>query len=145
MKRRFSVIPAVYFVLVNEGKVLLSLRKNTGFFDGFYGLVAGHVEGNETMSAAMVREIREEIGLSISEEDLEMRYVSHRKSDDRESVDFFFYCSKIIRGIVNKEPLKCQELRFFPLDSLPKKIIPFVKVALCELEQHKTYNEYGWL
>ena len=34
----------VYLVLERDGKVLLSLRENTGYEDGKWSLVAGHAE-----------------------------------------------------------------------------------------------------
>ncbi len=42
--------------------ILMSLRKDTGYMDGFYSLCAGHVDEGETVLEAMVREAREEIG-----------------------------------------------------------------------------------
>ena len=45
-QEKFRAIVSVYLVLQNtDGKVLLLLRKNTGYCDGQYGLPAGHVDG----------------------------------------------------------------------------------------------------
>ena len=56
---RFKLVPAAYLVIVREGKILLLRRFNTGFEDGNYSMIAGHLEGNETFIQAMVREARE--------------------------------------------------------------------------------------
>ena len=45
-----------------EWEILLHQRKNSGFFDGHYSLVAGHMENGETIHAAAIREAQEEIG-----------------------------------------------------------------------------------
>jgi len=45
-----------------EWEILLHQRKNTGFFDGHFSLVAGHMEDGETIITAAIREAQEEIG-----------------------------------------------------------------------------------
>ena len=144
MSKRFSVIPAVYLVLIDQNKVLLSLRKNTGFADGWYGLVAGHVDGGETMMQAMIREAYEEAGLKLEPKDLRMASVTHRKSDDRESADFFFLCRLSKPNLSNKEPEKCSELKFFAVDHLPVNTIPYVQEGIRNCLSGINYSEAGW-
>ena len=64
-KERFKITPASYFALIKDGQVLLQLRKNTGYRDGEYGLVAGHVEPHESFAQALIREIEEEAGIKL--------------------------------------------------------------------------------
>lgn len=42
-KERFKVVPAVYLVLRRGEGVLLLRRANTGYQDGKYSLIAGHL------------------------------------------------------------------------------------------------------
>ncbi|MBI5728493.1 MAG: NUDIX domain-containing protein, partial [Candidatus Magasanikbacteria bacterium] len=66
---KFKAILSVYLILENDqGEVLLLLRENTGFCDGQLGLPAGHVDGGETLHAAMCREAKEEVGLQLRAE-----------------------------------------------------------------------------
>lgn len=47
MKERYKFICAMYLILIKENKVLLLKCANTGYEDGNYSLVAGHMDGNE--------------------------------------------------------------------------------------------------
>jgi 8-oxo-dGTP diphosphatase len=62
---RFQVVPSAYLIFrrtVEEGdQVLLMLRAGTGYMDGHWATVAGHVEAGESCAAAAVREAREEL------------------------------------------------------------------------------------
>ena len=53
-KERFKITPAPYIVTVKDNNVLLQLRRNTGYCDGQYGLISGHVEKDETSKRALI-------------------------------------------------------------------------------------------
>lgn len=67
---RFKITPAVHLLLIKNGKILLLRRKNTGFYDGSYSVVAGHLDGGETATSAMIRETKEECGITLNFESL---------------------------------------------------------------------------
>src|SRR2546425_12571173 len=79
---------AVHVFLLRGEDVLLLRRLNTGYEDGKLSVVAGHVEAGETITQAAIRETREEVGIELSVDRLEVVGVMHRKSAD-ERVDFF--------------------------------------------------------
>jgi 8-oxo-dGTP diphosphatase len=141
---RFKAYAAVYLVLENDGKILLSRRLNTGYQDGNYSLVAGHLDGGETTRQAIIREAREEAGVEIQPEDLEVVHVSHRYSPHREYFDVYLRASKYSGEVVNLEPDKCDELAWFRLDELPDNIIPEVKKTLDNIQNGKHFDEFGW-
>ena len=87
---RHNIIPASYLLLLNNGKVLLQRRCNTGFEDGNYGLISGHVEVGETFTQGLIREIHEEIGIILRPTDIELVHIMHRKAATSERVDAFF-------------------------------------------------------
>jgi 8-oxo-dGTP pyrophosphatase MutT (NUDIX family) len=57
-KKRFEMPVAVHLFLIEENKILLLRRFNTGYEDGNYSLIAGHLDGNEDVKSAMIREVR---------------------------------------------------------------------------------------
>ena len=67
----------------NKTEVLLSLRKNTGYRDGEYELPGGHVEANEDLMKAMVREAKEELLIDIKVEDLQIVHILHHYKGNR--------------------------------------------------------------
>ena len=142
-KERLKAILAVYLVINKDNKTLLYLRQNTGYCDGMYSLIAGHVEKDESIFDAMIREAKEEAGIDIKKEDLRHLTTMHRLSDS-ERVDFFFELKDFDGKIINKEPSKCKELDFFDLDNLPKNTIDYVKKALFHGKNEITICDHGW-
>ena len=69
-EERFKAVMAVFLVLRRGDEVLLMRRAGTGFCDGQYSVPTGHVDGNEPLTHAMVREAKEEVGVGIKPEDL---------------------------------------------------------------------------
>ena len=136
---RFKMRVAVHLISNNNNKVLLLRRYNTGYEDGNYSVVAGHVDGNETIISAMKREAKEEACIDIDEKDLKIVQVMHRKAED-ESIDYFLYCEKYTGNIIIGEPNKCDELKFYEIDKLPKNTIPYIKQAI---ENHKNGVEFS--
>jgi ADP-ribose pyrophosphatase YjhB (NUDIX family) len=144
MSTRFTYIGSAYLFLIKDNQILLQRRFNTGFQDGNYGVPAGHLDGGETAREGCAREIREEIGVSINPDNLTVVHIMHRKAAKDERIDFFMTASKYDGEIVNNEPDKCDDLRWFPLDSLPENMVDYVKVALNSYLQKQIYSEYGY-
>jgi len=140
-------VAAVYLVLLSEGKILLSKRANTGYEDGNYGLVAGHVETGETLRQAMAREALEEAGLVIAEADLDLALTMHRRSPSSkppERLDFFMTATKYTGELTNKEPDKCTDLAWFGRNAPPENLITYIREALNLIAEDVRYSEYGW-
>lgn len=147
MKKRHQNIPASYLVLLKDDQVLLSRRFNTGYEDGKYSLVAGHVDPGETFTQCIIREAREEAGIVLDPEDLKAVHFMHRdsrKKELNERIDVFFLAEDWQGTPKNKEPKKCDDLSWFNLDDLPQNTLPYIKEALKNIQNKSYYSEFGW-
>lgn len=148
IKERPKVIPAVYLVLTENDRILLSRRYNTGFQDGKYSLPAGHLSGREeTFIQAIIRETREEIGVKIEPANLGLVHVMHRKQSkptDETRIDLFFRANKWKGEPRIMEPDRCDDLKWCDPDRLPRNTIPYVKQAIGCVRNRIVYSEYGF-
>ena len=121
-------------------------RFNTGYEDGKYSFVAGHIEAGESARSAIVREAKEEAGFILKPEDLHLIHVMHRGADKKstERIDWFFTASNWEGEIINCEPHKCDDLSWFSLDNLPNNTIQYIQHAISEWQQGELYSEFGF-
>lgn len=140
---KFNFRAAVYLIMREENKVLLIRRFNTGWMDGMYSLPAGHVDGNETVQVAMAREAKEEINLDISPNDLSVLHIMHRRSD-YEYFDFFLEATKYNGILKNNEEDKCDEIKWFPFDSLPENTLDYIKEVFKQISEGKNFSSFGF-
>lgn len=144
MKNRFKAIVTVGLILIRKDEILLLRRYNTGYADGQYGLVAGCVEDKESVTQAMIREAYEEAGIILLPEWLKMSCVMpDAKSGSSDYIHFYFMADQWQGEISNKEPNKCDDLRFFSMENLPENIVPFIRVGITESLKGNHFVEYG--
>jgi 8-oxo-dGTP diphosphatase len=112
-------------ILQKNNDLLFLLRKNTPFFSNHYGLIGGKVEDNESITAALIREIYEEINITITQDNMNFAHcLSFKNEQDKEILAFVFRINHWAGEIENKEPDKCAELAWFTPENLPENIIP---------------------
>ncbi|MGH3651635.1 NUDIX domain-containing protein [Glutamicibacter sp.] len=128
-----------YAILRRGNDVLLQLRSGTGYMDGFWSTAAaGHVEPGEAADAAAVREAREELGIRIAGPQLQPLCTVHRNQPGGTRVgacvDFFFLVRQWSGTPRLMEPGKAAELRWFPLDALPRNLVEQERLVLSRLD-----------
>lgn len=144
-KERFAMLVTIHILFLKDKQILLPLRKNISSA-GLYGLVAGHLDGKETVTNAIIREAREEADVIIKKQDIEFTTVCHsyNQKNKQEIIQFYVICKRWSRKIKNNEPDKCADLSFFPLNALPKNMVPYVKDGIKKTMEGVKYYEYGW-
>lgn len=129
---------------MRDEKILLSRRFQTKYEDGNYSMIAGHADGKETMREAIAREALEEGGIVVNSQELEHMLTMHRWCGDHERIAFFFKADDWKGEIQNKEPNKCDDLRWFPLNQLPDNTIPYIATAIDCCVNGVGYTEFAW-
>ena len=132
-------------------EVLLQLRANTGYMDGYWAAAAaGHVEAGESVLQAAAREAREELDVAIEPADLRPLCSMHRTHGNGRSiderVDFFFECWTWTGQPRLVEPDKTAGLRWFALNGLPDNVVPHELTVLRSLtgERLEPITTYGF-
>jgi 8-oxo-dGTP diphosphatase len=140
-KIRHKITPEVYLLLKRNEDVLFIRRFNTGFEDGLYTLVAGHVEAGESFSEAVIREAREEAGIDLQLEHLKVVHVMHRKYAREERIGVFVQAETWHNEPRIMEPHKHDDLRWISLRSLPSNTSSYVKFALDKIQNSEFFSE----
>ncbi|MCX6741564.1 MAG: NUDIX domain-containing protein [Candidatus Pacearchaeota archaeon] len=140
MSEKHKLLPAVYLILEKGNSLLLLRRFDTGYSDGSYTFISGHVEEKESFTDAIIREAKEEAGIIIHKEDLEIAHVNHRPH--KNYIDVYFYAKKWKGEIKNNEPNKCDDLSWFDKNNLPDNLLPHVKYVLSQIKLSESYSEF---
>jgi 8-oxo-dGTP diphosphatase len=144
-KERFKLIPTVYLLLRRGNEVLLLKRVNTGYQDGKYSVITGHLEGDELATAGIVREAKEEAGITIDPTNIKLVHTCHRLTRNdpgQERMDLIFETATWQGEVANAEPHKCDDLSWFRLDALPDNMLPLVRNIINDVERGVNFSEY---
>lgn len=142
-KERNKSVPASYILLKKGNEILLGRMQNTGYYDGWYGMPAGHVDAKELPIDAAVREAKEEIGIDINPKDIQFAHALYRTAHDitGDRSDYFFMVQKWDGEPKIMEPEKCDDLKWFNIEKLPENTIHHERHAIDKIKQGISYSE----
>lgn len=114
------------FVINDNKQVLLQKRSaNKRFNPNKWGLCSGHVDANESLEDAAIREIKEEIGLDVTKEDLHKYGEKELTLRETNSHIIYFYYIKTNKN-ANEFTIQTEELsevKWFDIDDVINMII----------------------
>ncbi|MCL2092170.1 MAG: NUDIX domain-containing protein [Micrococcales bacterium] len=135
---RTLLVAAAYVVLLRpatEGEAVLLLRRSgTGYRDGHWAVVAGHVDPGESVVEAALRETQEEAGVRVAPDDLVPLTAVHRywpgADQVEQRIDMFFAARRWTGQPRLVEPDKADTIGWFPLGALPGPTVPHERLVL---------------
>lgn len=106
-----------------DQKLLLGLRKSS-HGNGTWCPPGGHVEYGESFEVAAVRETKEETGMVLDVNDLQIAGVTNDffEESGKHYVTVMLRASKLCNNPMVKEPEKCDEWRWFEKNALPENL-----------------------
>jgi NAD+ diphosphatase len=107
------ISPAIIVVITNDvGQILLA--HNSTFKAGMYSLIAGFVEAGENLETTVVREIHEEVNISVKD----IRYCASQPWPFPNSLMIGF-SARYASGIVKPDGIEIEDARWFSRNALP--------------------------
>lgn len=151
MGERYRIRTAVMLFLFrnrnNSIEILLQKRQNTGYADDMWDCAAsGHVEANESMKTALVREAKEELNIDIDIKNVEFATLIHKCTPEtKDSYNNIFFAVTLYKGVPTiNEPEKCSDLQWFNINNLPDDLLQDRKKALDNYFSKIPYDELDW-
>lgn len=131
----------VRLILYDRGNILLLRQKKS--FGGNYTLVGGGIELKEYALEALIRESKEEAGLVLKPEDLQLVHVLHKRTNSNgHRLTLYFKATKWAGKIITGEPNKFKGVDWFSLENLPSNLSETVKHVLQEYRDGNMYSEF---
>ena len=106
-------------VICRRGKILIDQRKHEGLLGGLWELPGGKVEKGETHEAALVREVREEVGIEIKVGE-KLTTVRHAYSHFRITLHAFM--CRHVSG--RARAIECEAVKWIRLDEIEDYAFP---------------------
>ncbi|MDG6243170.1 MAG: NAD(+) diphosphatase [Methanolobus sp.] len=107
-----KISPAIIVLIEKEDKVLLA--RSAHFRPGLYSIIAGFVEPGESIEQAVVREVREEVGVSIKN----LRYFGSQPWPYPDSLMIGF-TAEFAEGEIEVDGVEIEDAAWFGMDEIP--------------------------
>ena len=110
------------FVINEKGEVLIEKRVNKGLTPGKLDLCSGHIDNDETQTQAMIRELKEELGIEIEEAmnviklDLNSVPLEFMSSNKKRNFFITFYCLKRDSSEIKMQKEEIEKIVWLPLE-----------------------------
>ena len=128
---------AIHLLITDGEKILIQKRKGTKLWPGYYALPAGHIDEGENQYDALVREAKEELGITLETDKIINSYVVLRRNyfeiDGKKLepyIDYYFEFNEYEGTPKIMEKDKCDELIWADISNLPKPFINYESLFL---------------
>ncbi|HLL68046.1 MAG TPA: NUDIX domain-containing protein [Micromonosporaceae bacterium] len=145
MTHRHRTPVDVLILVISDGKVLLTERAGNIYLSGHWAIPGGHVEAEEDVVSAAIREVQEEVGIHVASTDLHFVGVTHHRPPRGDArVGFGFVATRWSGQPTNMEPAKCSQLAWFPPTTLPEPTMEYTQEIVRLYLKQETFSLHGW-
>ena len=120
--KRFTGKTATAIIPFPENRILL-VKRNTIPFKGYWALPGGRMEPGEAIEQTVIREVKEETGLSVGIVRAIGEYVEKGVMDE---VEYEYYPTcflvEVVGNEIKRQESEIQEIQLFSLKQLPKPL-----------------------
>ncbi|MDJ0345034.1 NUDIX domain-containing protein [Streptomyces sp. H10-C2] len=117
----------------------------TAHADGQLNLPSGKVDAGEDVISGMIREAREEVGITLQPQEIQPVHVMHMRNPEGEARVGWFFAAKHWQGEpVNAEPHKCAGLSWHRPDQLPAHTVPYNAYGIARYFKGEPFSIHGW-
>lgn len=136
---KFAVSLKARLLLQSHGNLLL--LKQTKPNGGNYSLVGGTIERQEFAVATLIRESWEEAGIKLSQNDLELIHVLHKRSKKEHRIVLYFRAYAFDGKPKSREKNKFENVEWCSLKELPHNLTSTVRHVLKAYNAGLLYSE----
>ncbi len=120
---------AIAVLIIDDDKILIQKRSSTKkVYPNLWSLfIKGHVKANETSLMACIREIKEEIGISVNINELDYLYTIKEEKRNSDYIENIFYDTFILRKNIDLKDIVIYEeevadVRYISIDDAYQEI-----------------------
>lgn len=143
---RYRLVVDVMVLMVrDDGRVLLLRRAGQVYASGLLCPPGGHLEDGETVTQGALREVTEEVGVTIARRDLEFCHVIHHRSPEGQGrMGVVFTTQRWAGQLSISEPEKCSALVWADPARPPVDCVPYTAAVLRRFCAGDLLSEHGW-
>ena len=127
--KKIPIYDVAIAVIEYQNKVLITKRQNTKFLSGLWEFPGGKIEKNETAVDAIIREVKEETNLTISNP-VFLGNITHKYSHFGVNISLFKSFPKSIKTLTSHREhqwIKLKDILNFPLPKANHKMLDILK------------------
>ena len=138
MQKKELIIVSAFTLVDHDGRVLISKRPKGKHMSGFWEFPGGKLEIGETPEECLIREIKEEIDINLSNFCFSPLTFSLNEYDEFNILLLLYVCREWEGLILGKEK---QELKWvFPKDLYNKNLLPADKELIPFIRDNISFN-----
>jgi len=139
-----TLIPAAANVICEHGSHILLIRrsKNADTWPNHWAFPWGKLENDETFRECAIREVREEVGINFTTDDISSESFVMTRTITGTKLFYFANIHNYENVPEILEPNLIDDMAWFSVDNLPDLLIPHHRIGLESLYAWKSYTEF---